>query len=295
MCREFFSADYLDPIYLIVTLLCISYQIQCQVTKCCSNGLAINITSEYYCDSIDDHNPNWNALNIAYSSIRNCSIIQNVFEQNETFIEIDGCLNRNLNDQFVAVDCFQNPFTGVHFMKKCCPNGQSYDYKERYCISHPDSTNHLNHFFGKVPIVFKYEVPNCTDDEVFVEYFSTIHDIEFNGTTITVNNDILRSNKFCIDHLSNTDLNDAPQIDEHFVMRSCRSRSICNQIPCMRRCCKVDEIIEAQPEGNKNCQSHPNKMNLIPTFYNVSLPLQNHQPQIHIEGTSAVLYTILEY
>lgn len=263
-----------------------SYQIQCQVTKCCPIGFIVNIntTSEYYCESIVDHNISWNAVNIMPSSTPKCGPVHSVFEQDETFIKLNGCLDKDLNNQIVAISCQNSPVSGVHLINKCCPNGHSYSHKERCCIQNSGSRVNIEWLFANISVVFKNEVPDCSEDEVFVEYSSISHHIEFNGANLKVNDDALPPNKFCVEYLSNIEPYEMNESEKHLVIRSCRPRSICNQIPCMRRCCKVDEVIEAQPEGTKDCQIHPNKLNLIPIFYNVSLPLNNPQVQVHPKG-----------
>lgn len=260
-----------------------SYPIQCNVSKCCPTDSVIKTSNELSCESISNRTVAWDAHNVLPSSIPNCSTVHNVFNKNETSVGLNGCLDRNTNNQFVAVSCSTDPNTSVHLMNKCCPTGLSYDHSERQCKQNLNSNEHFKSLFGDSAVVFKNEVPNCAEAEVFVEYFSTIHSIRFEGMLLKVDDETFLSEKFCIDDLVN--INSVKASEQHVIVRICRPRSVCDKIPCMRRCCKVDQIIEPQPEGNKVCQFHPSKINLLPIFHNVSLPL-NSPEQAYPKGTN---------
>lgn len=170
-------------------------------------------------------------------------------------------------------------FTPTNSINKCCPNGQSYDHSERLCIQNPYFTSGFQHFFGNQLINFETKIPDCTDDEVFVEYFSTIHTIQIEGNNLRVNDDILPPDKFCIEDMVN--VVDSRSFMNQFIVRSCRSRSTCGYLlPCIRRCCKTDQIMTPK----KLCLPHPNNKNLIPTFHDVELPINNTQRQINLNG-----------
>lgn len=166
---------------------------------------------------------------------------------------------------------------------KCCPPEQSYDHNARLCTNHV-SDNHNKSFFHKDAVLFKNIVPDCSEDEVFVEYLSTIHTIEFDGMTLRVDGKTLSSDKFCIEDLVHTNVSGTNGSENHVIVRSCRPRSLCNEIPCMRRCCRVDQIIVLQPGGSKVCLTHPNKTNLVPIFHDVSLSLNNPR-RTNLKGT----------
>lgn len=292
-------AGNLDNFLLLLIILYMSHLIQCQVTKCCPIGFIVNnnTTNKYYCESIVDHNISWNAVNIVPSSLPDCKDVHNVFERNETSIELNGCLDKDLKNQIVAINCPKSPMNVLHLIKKCCPNGNSYSHKERSCIQNSDTGVSIERLFNNISVLFTNEIPVCTDDEAFVEYFSMFHRFQFDGMNLKVNGDSLPPNKFCVENLSSIEADEINVNEKHLVIRSCRPNSICNRIPCMRRCCKVDEIIEAQPQGTKDCQIHPNKMNLRPIFHNVSLPLNNLQVQVYPKGMISIycLHTICDH
>lgn len=275
--------------FLITILLHLAKQIQCQVTKCCQINLVLQIRNDYsyFCASLPNQTI-WDAYNLPSFALPNCMAHRNVFGY-ERYIELNGCIDEGTDNEFVAVSCSQNPITGVHLMNKCCPVGQSYDYSERFCRNDPDSYGHFKRLFETTAVIFKNEVPDCSDDEVFVEYFSSVHNIRFEGRNLEVNGDILSPDKFCIEDLIKLDPSEANEYEKHFVVRSCRPRSICSKIPCIRRCCKTDQIMKKVSKPKmKLCLPHPSNRNLIPKFYDVNLPLTNTQKQINLKGMNEI-------
>lgn len=264
-------------------------QVHCEVTKCCSDQSVFNIDSENFCES-STNQTDWDAYNLPISFQTNCSEFRNVFGANEKYIELNGCLDKNSNGQYIAVSCPQHSqysSTGVYLLNRCCPIGQSYDHSQQFCIKNTSYHSRFKQIFKKAAVVFENNVPNCSADEVFVEYSSTRHSIEFDGKNLKINDNILMADKFCIEDLVNSDSFGMNESQSQIIIRSCRSRTICNEnFPCMRRCCKADQVMEPRPEGHKICQYHPNKMNFQPTFYNVSLPLDSTQKQVHVKGIS---------
>lgn len=166
---------------------------------------------------------------------------------------------------------------------KCCPIGQSYDRVGRFCAKNADFHSHFVKLFGNI-IPYENIIPDCSEDEVFVEYFSTVHNIQFDGRNLKVDGKTLLPNKFCIEDLLNIKSGEANNDDEYIIVRSCRPRFICEKIPCIRRCCKADQIMLPQPKGKRECQYHPNRTNLMPVFYNISLPLSSDQKEINLKG-----------
>lgn len=271
-------ADYSNPFYFILIVLCLVGHIQCEITKCCPFGSVLE-TSGYFCT---ENETNWDSYNIIPATLPDCErTVTKVFQKKETYIELNGCIDKDVNNDFVAVSCSNYSEIGVHAMKKCCPIGQSYDHKRRACVENAYSHSDFKTLFQNTSVVFENIIPNCTDDEVFVEYFSTIHDIQFSGENVQVNNDTLTADKFCIEDLINIDSWGTQQNGQHMIIRSCRPRSICNEITCIRRCCRTDQIMLNRP---RRCAPHPDNINLIPIFYDINEPLTSKQQQTRLTG-----------
>lgn len=195
---------------------------------------------------------------------------------------------------FVALSCLQRSVSTVHLVNKCCPTGHSYDPSKGFCIRDSNSHLHFESLFGSSAVVFENKIPDCSEEEVFVEYFSTDHNIKFTGRDIKVNDEIISSDKYCFDGLVNL-IEIAPNKREHHtIVRSCRPRSICNKIPCIRRCCKTDQILHAPfaTPGPERCQPHPNNTNLLPIFHDISFPLSDTQKRIHLKGMQIIYYAV---
>lgn len=291
-----FSVSIKHPIscILIAILLCFIQQNECQLTKCCPNGFVLE-TEDYSCLENDTI---WDSYNIGPPSIPDCERrFQSVFENKEAYSSLNGCFDKNTNDQYVAVSCVQNPGTivdvGVHLINKCCPVGQSYDHSERSCVQNSESHAHFKNIFGNSAVIFENNLPNCSIDEVFVEYSSTVHSIRFSEKNMKVNGNHLLADKFCIEDLVNVDANEAGENEQHIIVRSCRPSSVCDEMTCIRRCCSVDQIMLSKP---KRCGPHPNKTNLVPIFYDITFPLSNSQAKTRLKGMNTdnpnVLYFI---
>lgn len=280
MCRYSLNKN----IFFTILLLYFTRLIQSEVTKCCSEKLVLDI-EKHSCE-FSANQTEWDAYNLPTLLVSNCSVPRSVFKGSKSYIELNGCIDKDKNDQYVAVSCSKNVHsnTGVHLINKCCPIGLSYDHIGRFCAQNPETHGHFKKLFGNTAVVFKNEVPDCSEDEVFVEYFSTVHDIEFNGKNLKVCDKILSSDKFCIEDLVNIHPNEGKNEEKYFIIRSCRPRSICGKIPCIRRCCKTDQIMTPQPKGKRECHFHPNKKNLVPVFHDISFPLDSDQKEVHLTG-----------
>lgn len=270
---------YANLIFLITSF----YLIQCQVRKCCPINVDFDGQNELTCKSSTNSNRSqWDAHNIFLSLLpQTCDEFRYAFVKDETnYIEFNGCIDKDSNDQYVAVSCAQDTIAGVHFINTCCPFGQFYDHTERFCTQHFDFYGNFKHLFGNAAVVFKNKVPDCLENEVFVEYFSTLQDVQFDGMNVLVDGNYLPSNKFCINDLVN--VNSSSQ-DIQLVIRSCRPRSICNEISCYRRCCKTDQVLKKSFKA-KQCVPHPENKNLFPVFYDVETPVTKPQRQTILKG-----------
>lgn len=274
-------------IYIISSLYFLQ-EIHCQLTKCCFIGSTLNILNDhsFICDS-SLNQTNWEAQHILWSSIPNCTTI--ISGSKDRNVEINGCIEKDSRNQIVSINCTEKSSNSVFLMNKCCPVEQSYDYKERRCKEDNNrSSEHFQTLFENVPIVFDEKVPECSETEVFVEYFSIHQKIKFSGKYLEVNDNRLLPDKFCVDNLINIDTSEQNK-GNHLIVRSCRSRDVCDEIPCIRRCCKADQIMQPQPKGKRQCQNHPNRTNLVPTFHDIRLPLSYSQKKTRLIGIYKII------
>lgn len=272
-------------IFLIVVF---AYLTKGDVHKCCPNGSYIKIRqdSTYECErELIRSQIEFDAYNINHVNQLppNCAyIVRKLTESVEKLSELNGCVDRSSNGDLYAISCANEPIVYAHHLNRCCPFGHSYDHLGRYCVPISGSQSSFQQFFGDSVILFKTHVPDCEPEEVFVEYVTTEHEIHFDGNMLSVNNEILQPNKFCVEELMGAVSNELDQ--KHLIVRSCRPQSLCNKIPCVRRCCKTDQMI-VRPGI---CKPHPEQKNFLPILYDIDFPLQENksQPKAYIKGMS---------
>lgn len=77
-------------------------------------------------------------------------------------------------------------------------------------------------------------LPECQNEEVLVEYSSNTHKLHLrdNALIIVSHNEleILPPQSFCIEKKYNTQ-------GPVWITFSCRSKKVCDNIPCIRKCC----------------------------------------------------------
>lgn len=261
-------------------LLVLSSSVYCDVSKCCPIGLNLEIehNSVVGCKttSVENQKP-FDSYNINYmngsSSLPQCSYtVRKLFESDENYAAINGCVDRSTNGDLFALTCANDPTVEIHELNRCCASGHSYDHSERFCASDFDSQPSFQRYFRDAVIWFNTFIPDCGDDEVFVEYITAEHEISFQNHDLVVNGDILHPKKFCVEGLMN--VADDKSNADHLIIRSCRPKSICGRIPCIRRCCKTDQVIKPG-----KCVSHPNETNLLPTFHDIDFPIAVNKSQ----------------
>jgi hypothetical protein len=145
-----------------------------------------------------------------------------------------------------------NDFAEIMKLKKCCPPEMSYDIFQRKCVANESDFSELLH--NKISF-FEHEVLKCKESEALVEYHSLVHGIKIRKSSLILLNtrpsgpDVIE-NSFCIEATSNSDVEMPPGMtEEHFDKRSrskfiaktCRDSSICEEIPCLQKCCPHGE------------------------------------------------------
>lgn len=273
------------------------------LAKCCPIDSRINNADGTMGNCVKSENAtDWESYNVHISphipQFPQCNFnIQQIFQAPSDFSILNGCLDKSVDGQFYTFQCNDQPTTTVHKLNKCCPVNHSYDHTERLCIPNTDSILHFRELFGENIVIFEEKVPDCSDDEAFVEYYTLAHDIDFVDRSLKITTEhypageILHTDKYCVESLVNTIV--AEQNQRHVIVRSCRPRNICATIPCIRRCCKSDQMMVRNAITKKTeCVQHPNNANFIPIFYDINFPLQPNksQDQIHLKGLTQLFF-----
>jgi hypothetical protein len=158
-------------------------------------------------------------------------------------------------------------------LHKCCQLNEVYDIVDRVCVKKSANENKLNaseHLFDSNS---KIGSPKCDgDDDVAVEYDSEKHNITFYGGHLLLpshakSNALVEAqpNSFCIDSVSGDGMNVAKK--SHWMAKTCRPRSVCDNIPCVRKCCGDGEKMQRQ-NSTLDCVEH--KDGIKPIFHNFS-------------------------
>lgn len=136
-----------------------------------------------------------------------------------------------------------------------------------------ESPDFFLRLIGKSVAIFLTHVPVCKPDEIFVEYQRHIHHSQLirSGVKLSADeSDILKPGTFCIDGIVDSERNASMTKDKHgIIIRTCRPRDLCKEIPCVRRCCR-NEMMMQRVDGKVKCVEYAR--NIKPTFYDLDSP-----------------------
>lgn len=273
-----------------------------QLDKCCPNGQSLEIKRQLngtiYYDCVPNAGETLYGYNIRQSDesqIPGCdNLIASDFSAEKHLIATNGCLD-TVGDAVSSLKCPYHQNVDVHLVYKCCGPGYSYDFNERFCVPNERYLENFSRIFGEAVIVFKTQVPRCNDDEVFVEYHSTVHDIWFSRSSIAITpkyreSELLPPHTYCIEGTVNHAPTAGPNATEdpegvHVIVRSCRPREICERVPCVRRCCENDQMMARDNVTRRGvCVPHADNKNLQPIFHDVGEWTHGAPTPVHIPG-----------
>lgn len=263
------------------------------LSKCCpvDKILSINKNDQggyYYDCNRNDHRKltGYNLQQNDVSNIPDCNFEQRNIDENSKQININGCIDYT-EMNLVSLTCASLPNENVHLFNKCCPPGQSYDFTEQYCVPNENYLNHFSDIFDHSTVIFRSNVPKCNvNDEVFVEYHSSLHEIQMSSGGILISgpdsrNDYLAKDKFCIEGTVNHNNIVNNKDAMHVIVRSCRLRAICEDIPCVRRCCENDQVL-ARVNNKTECLAHPEGKTFRPVFHEIDDWLHRNKTPISV-------------
>jgi hypothetical protein len=151
----------------------------------------------------------------------------------------------------------------VYKLRKCCTGGMSYDIFARKCVvnNETDINDNFRDFLPDkaMTVLFEHSAIKCnSEDEVLVEYHSHVHDLKMYESSLVITTlkygtsgpEVFARGTYCIDSTMNSEAEQPDGMsDEHFRKRAaskfiakvCRNKTICSQIPCVRKCCRFGE------------------------------------------------------
>lgn len=218
-------------------------------------------------------------------------------------LSTETCVD-DLEGQAIVLRCKDDPVSiDVHRVLKCCPEGSAYDLDNRSCVFNDQQIEDVfKHLAGQSVILFEVGRPQCLDnEEVFIEYLSETHHLRLHQSSVDVVSvkhelsEHLAPHSFCLDGVQRQ----MPPTEHQFftepsahpiIVRTCRPRSVCNRMPCVRRCCRNEQMLEER-NGESVCVEH--ERNIRPTFYDLMYPLAADKPQIVAEPTGMNIHICL--
>lgn len=214
-------------------------------------------------------------------------------DPNMTCLEVDGHQIKLLTCSESVVEFI--PI--VYRLNKCCPLASVYSPAASACVpvevadegslsnftqsvdvsrllSLLDQHN-ANDISAGVPVIVGDATPMCASDEALVTYVLAANEFTLHRNQVTVThgrkstfNEKHSRSRFCMDSV------EAPAVEEDatnhsetsWLIRVCHRRSICERVPCIRKCCNHNERL-AKDNDDTICLHHP--YDLRPTFHDL--------------------------
>lgn len=214
-------------------------------------------------------------------------------------ISYNGCIDY-INDTIYGITCKYSDKIPVHLINKCCPVHYSYDIIDRKCVPNDSDLIRLSSVFrNSIGILMTTaSIPNCTNNEVFVEYHTSsdrLQIIDHSELEILLTQggyENLPSRSYCIEAITDND-NDGGSDNANLnqiIVRGCRPKTICEQIPCVRRCCKNEQIYR-RIDNIATCMDYDR--NFKPIFHDIELPMHENSMRKEIELNGRLFINII--
>lgn len=180
------------------------------------------------------------------------------------------------------VETFRD-FVGIYKLRKCCDKNSSFDIFSRRCVSNNGSltmNETFREFLGDKIVVFESGLPECMPDDVLVEYHSLVHNLLIHENSLVIKTmahhgpDLFKS--FCVDAALNPETlppNSEDNKNLHlkasskWMAKVCRPKSICRELPCIRKCCR--EGFRMAHINETICEPHDRHLNVQFHFFDI--------------------------
>lgn len=204
--------------------------------------------------------------NIGSTGFPDCDNLQmSSIDSSQPKFEGNGCVEF-IDKQFVNVFCPAEPKLEILSFYKCCAENQSFDIDQSECVPDTQNIDKFKKIFGeKIVRLRKYQWP-CGALQPLVIFSSLRHDISVDGIGLRVSlnhkrSEFLGVKQFCIDGVSGGSSVDQTEV----IVQGCTSMSVCDEIPCVPRCCQTSQVLDP----SYNCVANPQKPKTPPVFYDV--------------------------
>lgn len=273
------------------------------IMKCCPYGKVVqfdenSFPKQYNCEEESlsssefkhtnselEFSMQWNAHNVLADSSSHWPLCDDKYYPLYAILNASNVVSKSascvdiMNNNYYVFTCDGNPyiesdFRNIFRLRKCCENGSSYDIFTRQCVVHRlDLLTPFEDILNDKIVTFEIGLPDCTNEEVLIEYFSNVHQLNINEDTLVVKNsiwpDVITQNSYCLETTMNSeaDLPDGAdlknfqqKISSKWIAKVCRPKSICNQIPCIRKCCKEGQKMFF--DNKTKCEKHDRHLDM---------------------------------
>lgn len=146
--------------------------------------------------------------------------------------------------------------------RKCCPKSYIYDLASRACIENLDILQNFHGLIENELNIFSTGPPICdlSRDDVIVEYKSNVHGLSFDNMRLMIDGVTPYGglNSYCIERTH----------EDVWIAQVCQRYSICDKIPCVRKCCNFGEKL-LKYDWNKDSECVSDSKMFNPEFYDL--------------------------
>lgn len=200
---------------ILLVLIISLNRINCKFLKCCNKNEILF--------------PEVNTTHFFCNSSNGISIIPLLLD--DLAAENDICVDKTINNTIIKLNEKEFvSFVELNHVYKCCPKGTIYDILDKNCKAHYKKEIP---FIVKKPTNFYPNFNFCQENGVVVDILTNSTQIDINFNSIIVRNMLtdqdeeISVDKSCFDFTK----------EGIVVIRSCKNRNICSEIPCVRKCC----------------------------------------------------------
>lgn len=252
-------------------------------------GNSSDLTSFIGYNVLIDENSHWPSC--SDNSALSFTILSEPMKASQSASCVD-ILNRN-HHVFTCEEKLEtaNDAVDVYKLRKCCEKDFSFDIFARQCVVNNQTTlkEDFVEFLRDRVVAFETGLPECKPDDVLIEYHSNVHEMKIykSSLIITVTNSlgpvVLLKHTYCLESTMNSDA-DLPaggdsnlhqlKATSKWIAKVCRPKVICNQMPCVRKCCREGQRMV--DDNGTFCENHD--VHLDMQFHSFTIKQAQEEP-----------------
>lgn len=242
----------------LILLLTIPLSMNAIISKCCPIGSQITVNRGLLTSCVKQEiGPTWDSYNIKVSmnetQFPQCEKNQ-ILQLPTNALRSIGCLDKTRDGRLYTIRCKGQPSVAVNKLNQCCPVNHCYDDAKCVCVPCMEPNTHYRQVFASNVMIFEHNVPDCGDDEVFIEIQTSVNDIKISliDRNLRIKNQpilagrIVQTNKYCI---GSVEMAKSDTSERQISVWACQPRNFSHKIPhvwknstvLMRPLCRIEE------------------------------------------------------